>query len=394
LTSLISIVTFTTLFPNAAQPGHGVFVENRLRHLVADGRVVSRVVAPVPWLPAMLAQRNLAHAHLPTVPLAEVRSGIRVVHPRYPVIPKIGMTIAPTLLFARALPALRRLQRASGDFHLIDAHYFYPDGVAAAMLGKVLRKPVVITARGSDVNLIARYALPRRMIRGAARAAGGVITVSQALKDALVAIGLPDARIRVLRNGVDLAMFCPQDRTASRAALGIEGPTLVSVGALIELKGHDLVIRALLDLPGYSLTIAGEGPQRASLEQLAANLGIADRVLFLGRVGHDELARIYSAADALVLASSREGWPNVLLEAMACGTPAIVSAVGGAPEVVARPEAGLVLSERSASCVAATVRQLFAALPDRAATRRYAEGFSWDATTEGQVQLFREILKW
>ncbi len=388
---VIRILTFTTLYPNAAHPAHGIFVENRLRHLVASGSVSSRVVAPVPWFPRALAPLFASYAPLTRVPHAERRFDLDIVHPRFPALPKVGMTVAPGLLFAGSLPTLRRLQSVD-DFDLIDAHYFYPDGVAAVMLGKVLRKPVVITARGTDINLIPRYALPRAMIRYAAREAAGIIAVSQALKDELVALGVPASRVNVLRNGVDLVMFRPMDRSAARNRLGVSGPTLLSVGLLIERKSHDLVIGALPMLPGYTLLICGEGPEKPALERLAKQLGVADRVRFLGRIPHDRLAEIYSAADALVLASSREGWPNVLLEAMACGTPVIASNIWGNPEVVTRPEAGVLMGERTASGVAAAAKQLFQNLPERAATRRYAESFSWDATTRGQIRLFEAIL--
>jgi glycosyltransferase involved in cell wall biosynthesis len=286
---------------------------------------------------------------------------------------------------------LRRLQ-AESNFDHIDAHYFYPDGVAAALLGKALGKPVVITPRGTDVNLIPAYALPRRMIRWAAESAAHLIAVSRALKEALVALGIPEEKITVLRNGVDLAMFRPLDRISIRAKLGLEGPVLLSVGHLIERKGHDLVIRALLSLPQHKLLICGTGPERAALGGLAKDIGVENRVRFLGQIAHDRLAEIYGAADALVLASNREGWPNVLLEAMACGTPVIASNIWGNPEIVARREAGILMRERSAAGVAEAVRELFSDLPAREATRAYAEGFSWDETTRGQIKIFRSIL--
>jgi glycosyltransferase involved in cell wall biosynthesis len=278
------------------------------------------------------------------------------------------------------------------DFQLIDAHYFYPDGVAAIWLGQKLGKPVVITARGTDVNLIPQYPLPRRMIERAANAAAGIITVSQALKDAIVALGIPADRITVLRNGVDLELFHTGGREEARKALGLTRKTLVSVGLLIERKGHDLIIGAMPELPDFELLIAGEGEERERLQALAAKLGVADRVRLLGSVPHRELQKLNVAADALVLASSREGWPNVLLEAMACGTPVVASNIWGNPEVVAAPEAGVLMPSRTAAGVAEGVRTLFAQLPDRARTRAVAENYSWDATTKGQIDLFRTIL--
>jgi glycosyltransferase involved in cell wall biosynthesis len=388
---IIRIVTFSSLFPNVVQPTHGIFVENRLRHLVADGSVTSRVIAPVPWFP-LAAPIFGRYGEYARVPKRENRVGLTVLHPRFLVIPKFGMRVAPALLFAGTLATFRRLQSESGDFDLIDAHYFYPDGVAAVMLGKLLRKPVVITARGSDINSIPRHALPRRMILYAARNAAAIIAVSQALKDALVGMGVAGDRVRVLRNGVDLAVFRPTDRRASRSKLRLNGLTLLSVGHLIELKGHDLAIGALASLPNHTLLIVGEGPERSALQQHAARLGVSDRVRFLGEIAHRELPTIYSAADALVLASSREGWANVLLESMACGTPVVASNICGNPEVVSQPEAGVLMRERTPEAVAEAVRELARHMPQRTATRRFAEGYSWDATTNGQAQLFADVL--
>jgi glycosyltransferase involved in cell wall biosynthesis len=213
------------------------------------------------------------------------------------------------------------------------------------------------------------------------------------LKDGLVAMDIDAARITVLRNGVDLGLFRPLDRQATRKRLGLEGSTLISVGHLIERKGHHLIVEAMPKLPGYTLLIAGEGPERASLEALIAELGLGDRVRLLGSRPHAELPELYGAADAMILASSREGWANVLLESMACGTPVVATDIWGNPEVVARPEAGILMTERSAQGVADAVKSLFGArMPSREATRAYASAFSWDATTDGQIELFRSIL--
>lgn len=388
----IRIVTFTTLYPNEAQPTHGVFVENRLRHLIASGAVTARVIAPIPWFPASLASVFKHHAHFARVAARETQFGVEITHPRFLALPKIGMTVAPALLYRSAVSAFHALRRESGDFDLIDAHYFYPDGVAAILVGKALGKPVVITARGTDINLIPRYALPRRMIQYAAREAAGVITVSRGLKRTLTQLGVEPQRIEVLRNGVDLDTFKPSDRKEARASLGLDEPTLLSVGALVPLKGHDLVIGALALLPRWRLLIVGDGPERAALGSLAEKAGVSSRVRFLGSVLHEQLAPIYSAADFLVLASSREGWPNVLLESMACGTPVIASNVGGNSEVVSGPEAGIVFRQRTAPAIAAAVESLFRSPPSRAATRRYAERFGWEETTQGQIRLFTQIV--
>jgi glycosyltransferase involved in cell wall biosynthesis len=388
--SPLSILTVTTLFPNPVQKTHGVFVEARLRKLLASGEVKARVLAPIPWLPSFISYSTLGPLH--RVPPHLMRDGLTVDHPRYLVVPKIGMSLTPHTLYRAMRNSLRQILDSGFRVDLIDAHYFYPDGIAAVWLAQEFNLPVTITARGTDLNLIPQYPRPRRLIVDAAAKADGLITVCKALKDSLLELGVPDDRVVVLRNGVDLERFRPIDRAEARQELGLTRKTLASVGHLIERKGHHHVIRALTQLPDVDLIIAGAGPERESLEALAAQLGVNARVRFLGAVDQNRLRQVYNAVDALVLASSREGWANVLLEAMACGTPVVASAVWGTPEVVAAPEAGVLMPSQDDVGVAEGVKQLFAALPQRAATRHYAEGFNWDSTTQGQLSLFREIL--
>lgn len=382
------ILTFTTLYPSASRPEHGVFVENRLRHLVSTNRITAKVVAPVPWFP-FRHSRFGRYALVARTPPSETRNGLSVEHPRYFVAPRVGMSVSPLTLF---LGSKSLISARAADFDLIDAHYFFPDGVAAVLLARSLKKPVVITARGTDINLIPEWRVPRRMIQYAAQQADGIIAVSQALKDALIGLGIPSERIVVLRNGVDLEMFRPRDRARARTALNLDGKVLLSVGHLIERKGHDIVIKALCKLPGWTLVIAGDGPERLPLLQLAQRLGVYGRVRFVGQIAHSQLSCLYSAADMLVLASSREGWPNVLLESMACGTPVVATSIWGNPEVVCAPEAGLLVKERSPEAISEAVVHLYSSRPIREVTRLFAERFSWKDTSDGQIRLFDEIL--
>lgn len=389
---MLSLLVFTTLYPNAGKPNHGVFVENRLRHLVATGKARATVLAPVPWFPSTNPKYGDRARHA-AAPVAEQRHGLWVYHPRFAAIPAIGMRVAPHLLYVSAARALSRLIAAGARFDAIDAHYFYPDGVAAVWLGRRFGLPVVITARGSDVTQFPDYATPRRLIVDAARRADAVVTVSDGLRQALIRLGAPAKRITVLRNGVDLQAFRPLDRDRARQTFGLSGPTLVSVGALIPRKGHRHTLAALAHLLGWQLLIAGDGPDRAALGAEAARLGVADRVRLLGPVPHAALAELYSAADLSVLASSREGWANVLLESMACGTPVVASPIPGNDEVVTERDAGVIADAISGEAIAAAVRDLWAAMPARAATRAYAERFSWDETSEGQLRVFAEITR-
>jgi teichuronic acid biosynthesis glycosyltransferase TuaC len=385
------ILTFTSLYPNALQPQHGIFVETRLRKLIAAGAVAARVVAPCPWFP-FASPRFGRYAIFAQIPNEEIRHELHIDHPRYPALPKIGMSAAPLALFGAVLPLLRRQIRDGHDFDLIDAHYFYPDGVAAVLLGRALERPVVITARGSDLNIIPQHALPRQWIRWAARRADGLVAVSSGLRQRLAELGTSAARVRVLRNGVDLALFRPRDRAAARQALGFNGPTVLAVGNLVALKRHNLMVEALTQLPEVELMIIGQGPERGAIENLARQRGVASRVRLLGRVPQDRLTEFYSAADLLALASTHEGWPNVLLESMACGTPVVVSKIAGITDIVASADAGRIVTDVTPSRLATAIRDLLAAPPSRTATRAYAEQFDWQSTTDGQIALYREVL--
>ena len=230
------LLTITSLYPNTAQPTHAVFVENRLRRILATGKASARVIAPVPWFP--LSHPSFGqYAQFASTPRRETRHGIEITHPRYIVVPK-RMTWQPQA-FLRAIRAEVKVLRATGhDFDLIDAHYAYPDGVAAAALGRELGKQVVVTARGSDLHQIADLPGPGKQIQASFPNIDRMITVSGALGDAAAAIGYPRDRIAVLRNGVDTQIFRPVDGSRWRAKAKPGQTLIASVGLLIPRKGH------------------------------------------------------------------------------------------------------------------------------------------------------------
>jgi glycosyltransferase involved in cell wall biosynthesis len=351
-----------------------------------------RVVAPVPYFPLRSGHFG-RYAELARVPSIEVRRGLQVTHPRYPSIPKFGMTIAPWLMAAALFKHLRGIQRSGFEFDIIDAYYLYPDGVAAVALGLLLKKPVILTAFGSDVSLIPAYLVPRRSILWATQLSRQITAVCQALKDGLIQLGIGSEKVHVIRHGVDLELFRPPgDRARLRKRLGLDRPTLVSVGHLIDRKGHDIAVRAMSLLRDHELLIIGEGPEEGRLRRFIRELGLENRVKLTGRLNQSELASFLGAADVLVNCSDREGIANVLLESMACGTPVAATCVWGSPEVVTVAEAGVLLRERSAPAVAEGVLQLLASPPDRALTRRYAECFSWDDAAREHVLAIRRTV--
>jgi len=308
------------------------------------------------------------------------RHGIDVVHPRYVVVPKVGTRLQPHSLARTMESAVEALLEQGWDFDVIDAHYFYPDGVAAAQVARRFSRPLVITARGSDINLIAQETGPRRLIQEAARQAAGVITVSAALKRELINLGIPGDLVEVIRNGVDTELFRPRDQACAREAFGLGSqPLVAAVGNLVPEKGHDLVLRAVARLDTAQVVIVGSGPEKQRLKTLARDLGLDDRARFMENMTQDKLAGLYSAADVLALGSTREGWPNVLLEAMACGTPVVASDVGGVREIVREEMVGKIVGRRSPEDFALALRSVLDQGSDRERVRSFASQFDWSS---------------
>ncbi len=367
-----------------------MFVENRLRHLLADTAIEAQVIAPVPWFP--FSHRSFGrYGEFGRVADQEVRHGIQVQHPRFLVIPKVGMGLNPYFLARAAARRLKRLQQNGFDPDVIDAHYLYPDGVAAAMLGQWFDKPVVMTARGSDVTEVGRIPKFRQKILSATKHCSHIITVSNSLRDELLDIGV-QAPVTTLRNGVDAERF----HVSSSAELtphSVDDFHMIFAGWLIPRKRPDLVLHAASLLPGARVTMVGDGPERTSLEALAQSLGISDRVSFLGQQPPDNMPELLGRADVLMLPSEREGWANVLLEAMACGTPVVSNAVAGALDLVTVPEAGRLVHGQTAEAYAEAIRELIANHPGRSAVRRYAQQFGWREISLGQKKIFETAVK-
>lgn len=391
----MKVLTFTSLFPNAVQPVLGVFVYQRVVHFARRPGNFVDVVAPVPYSPRWL--RWGKWQKYGQVPRQEAMGELTVVHPRYPLLPKVAMPFHGLLMFLGCLRSVLQLRKAN-RFDCFDAHFIYPDGFAAVLLGKLLRVPVICSARGTDINLYPAFSLIRPMIRWTLREAAGLIAVSRSLKDTMVRLGAPAGKVQVIGNGVDAVRFEPLDRTAARRRLGLpeSGPLLVSVAALLPHKGHQLLISALAEVvpqhPGLKLYIIGEGNFRPELERLIRDRQLAGRVFLVGIRPNEELKLWYNAADMSCLGSSREGWPNVLLESIACGTPVVATRVGGVPEVLVSPELGIMVEPNTRS----VVEGLELALQkqwNRTALVEYAQARTWEVVASEVEEFFAARLR-
>ena len=378
LPAMLRVLTLSTLFPDASRPNFGVFVERQTLGLAAHPDVELRVFAPV-GLPPWPLSRHAHYADLAKLPERGVWQGLDTHRPRFTTLPGTDGRFHAAALTRRLVPLLTQIRRDFA-FDVIDAEFFFPDGPAAVALGKYFGVPVSIKARGADIHHWGRAPATAAQVTAAGQAADGVLAVSQAMRADMAAIGIPADTIRVHHTGVDLDRFAPRDRVAAKAVYGVTGPLIVSLGALIGRKGHDVVIGALASLPEATLLIAGEGPERGALTAQIASLGLGERVRLLGSVPHADLSALLGAADVMALASASEGLANAWVEALACGTPIVITDAGGAGEVVIDPTYGRIV-ERNVAGFATGIVAVLAdpAAPD--AVRRGAERFTWEANT-------------
>lgn len=390
------VLSLATLYPNAHVPRFGTFVARQMEALAAISGWEVVVINPIGTPPLAPGRyRALARAARDGH-----EGGVWVHRPRFMLIPALGGPINPWAIARATLPLARRLH-AQRPFDLVDAQFFYPDGPAAARIAGALGLPLSIKARGADISYWGQRPCSRRQMQQADARAGGLLAVSEALAADMAAIELGRAGITIHRTGLDRQVFHPRRRAQCRAWLarelailvGAHEPLLASVGALIARKGQELVIEALALMPAGQLVLVGAGPDRARLAALAGRLGLAGRVHFAGTLDHPQLAMVLGAADAMVLPSASEGLANAWVEALACGTPIIISEAGGAREVLDGriPEAGRIVP-REAGAIAAAATQMLAHPAGREQVARAAARFSWEANAQALAQHYQRLL--
>ncbi len=388
------VLSIATLYPNTHLPRFGTFVARQMEALASRGDWDVTVINPI-GVPPIPMDRYKA---LADAAVSGEESGVHVHRPRFTLLPAVGGPLNPAMIVRAVLPIARQMH-ARQPFDLVDAQFFYPDGPAAAQIAQDLGLPLSIKARGADISHWGHKAYALKKMRAASVQAAGLLAVSEALKRDMVDIGLPGAKITVHYTGLDRELFRPLDRAQCRQRLADDSNVrledgerlLATVGALIPRKGQHFVIRALANLPRTHLVLVGTGGDQAALAELAHELGLSARVHFLGSLDHGALPVVLAAADAMVLPSASEGLANAWVEALACGTPLVITDAGGARELVQAPEAGRIVA-RNADAIAAGVREVLEAdyAPEHVA--KTVESFSWQANAAALASYYESQL--
>jgi glycosyltransferase involved in cell wall biosynthesis len=269
------------------------------------------------------------------------------------------------------------------------------------MLALATRRPFTVTLRGNETEK-AKTPVLRFLMRWTLHRAARVMTVSERLRQFAIGLGADPARVVTIPNGVNPGVFYPRDRAECRARAGMaEGAWhILSAGNLIALKGHHHVIESVANMRSSGADvqlwitgrIAGERTYPDQLHQLVARLKLADIVHFVGGVSQDVLATYMAAADVFCLASNREGWPNVVHEALACGCPVVASDVGGVPDMLPSGRYGILVpvapEEEFPQKLEAALRQAMQSQWDRSAISQWGHARTWTSVaSEALAQL-------
>lgn len=384
----MKVLSLSTVFPRPGEENLGLFVYRRLEAMARYCDI--EVVAPVPWID--YGNPSSRTGHLASTPAWRELGPLPVSYPRF-LHPPGGTFVVPFAMAACVAGRIGQIRRRF-DFDLIDAHFGFPESIAAALLAQRFNRPFTVTLRGNE-PAHGRAGMKRRLLGWALRRAARVISVSARLSDFAVSLGVPRQRCAVIPNGIAPDLFHPRDRAAKRSEIGMNPNSLhlLSVGYLIERKGHHRVVKALAGLRRQGipaeLWIVGnagrEGRFEDRLRQCVEDCGASRSVHFIPAVKPDLLAGYMTACDVFCLASSREGWPNAIHEAQACGAPVVATDVGGAPDMIPCDDYGLIVAPGDDEALESALRTALTRQWDRAAIAAWGGMRTWDRVASETV---------
>ncbi|MBT3257921.1 MAG: glycosyltransferase [Deltaproteobacteria bacterium] len=355
------------------------------------------IIAPLPWVPFFMkrvGEKKFVHSNVPS---QEYWGGLTVHHPRYMVIPRAMGFMHPVFMFTPLFSLIKRLDKKE-PIDLINAHWLFPDGVATAWVAQKLGKPLILTGLGCDINYYPSLPFRKQQIKKALELANLISVKGSELKQKILHMGIQEHKVIVIPNGLDLKRFRIMDRKEARRRLDLQedGRILLFVGSLDQVKGCQYLIEAfkgMADNLEYlpHLIVVGDGPQQEALLFQTRRLGIADRVSFVGKRPHDEIPLWMNAANVFCLPSIREGRPNVLMEALACGTSAVASNVGSVPEIIHKENGRIAgVADPKNLC-----RQLIVCLNqgwDRESIRKTVGNYTWEDCAKHYIRAYQQAV--
>ncbi|MGB1262263.1 MAG: glycosyltransferase [Cognaticolwellia sp.] len=370
-----SLVIITNLFPLPWQPNRATF--NRQQFAQLDDEFTNSILVPIAFPDWFSHRKNIKQtANLRYVP--------------YFYLPKFGRRFYSVMMFIS-------IALHSGIWLLkkkpkkILASWAFPEAVAASWISKCLGSEFFFKVHGSDINLHGKVPARAKQIVNASKSALGILSVSKALADEMITMGISKEKIHVIYNGVDQQQF----QLVGAKSETINDDYILYVGNLKKEKGVIELLKGFAAIqnkyPSLKLFYAGPGNMKNELARQAKFLEIDHKVTLLGSVDHAELPKLIGQAKMLALPSYNEGVPNVVLEAMACGTPVLVSNVGGIPEVVDENICGTIIPAKSDLAVAEGIEQILLKQWCKRDIREHSQKFSWQNNKQQLLNMLMDI---
>lgn len=388
------LLLITNLFPNPVEPNRGIFVAEMLREMKDMAEIT--VISPVPWFPRIGFLRRFGRWYkFSQIPHRYTIDGQDVVCPKYLAIPKAGFLHSITLFLA-VLPYVVKAHRRE-KFDLINAHWVFPDGVAAYWISRMMKIPSVLSAHGCDINLYLNMPLRKWQIVSALNGIEHITVVSSRQKGTLSAAGINGAKISVIYNGFS-DRFTIQDKAEMRSELGLDPSSkiILFVGRLVGVKGFEHLIHAVKKLEqsgryDYEIVVVGDGDMRREHEGEVARLGLSHKIRFYGEKGRDEIHKWFGACDVLCLPSIVEGCPTVVIEALACGRPVVASAVGEIPHLIGKDN-GFLCRPKNEDDLFESLAKALDRDWDQVEIRNSVANMTWRNSARKYVDAYKEAL--
>jgi len=378
-----SILLISNLYPNSKESTRGLFIKQLSESL--SKKVSVTVIAPLPFNPLeYLSKTN-------QVPAMEKIGGITVYHPRYLVIPKMLRSLTG-YFFYFAIKTLVKNLKSMGKADVISSHWVYPDSFAATLMAKKLDCPIAVHALGCDINEYTKYKIRKRLITKTLNNSDINIVKSQALKDAILKLGVPNDKTHVVHNGVDHNTFfkIPTSVARQNLALSNQKKYCLFVGNFQIEKGLEYLVEAssYIENQNVHFLIIGSGPLEKEIKILANKLDVINKFSFLGKVEHKQIPIYMSASDLLCLPSLREGCPNVILESLSCGTPVVASNVGAVPDIITSDKLGVIVPAKQPKLLAEGILRGLKIDKENMPTFNW---YSWEENSKKVLKLLNSI---
>jgi len=358
------IIIITNLYPSSWEPNRATFNKQQFNFLSKHLNV--SVLVPVAW-PQWLKLTAAQKKEGSEAPAVKSRFCWYFYTPKF-----MRRFYSAFMLVSLLINSFFWIRKQQPDY--IMASWAYPEGVATAWLAKIFNKPFFLKVHGSDINDYANDKARATQIVNACQRAQGIFSVSQALKQKLVDLGVQAEKIHVIYNGVDKSVFYAQ-------APPTPSQSLLFVGNLKANKGVVELIEAFILLKkghqALTLVIAGNGAMMPFITRRLTEEGLMSEVELLGNVGHHQIPSLLRASRLLVLPSYAEGVPNVILEAFSCGIPVVATVVGGIPEIVNESN-GVLVKEKNVEDLTQGINKALAIEWNSERIKEKANDFSWN----------------